>query len=446
VVVGLCVAGLTLAVLVSLQVHDGGISPSRPSATTPPMVKTPTPGPAPCPGPGGCTVTGATGLPVQVMAWSWTTELDFYQPPSPLAAAPPGTLVRIQHLAPGVALPPHSVGWRILYHSESPSGSDVAVSGVVVAPAGPAPAGGFPLVSFAHGTTGLASLCAPSRYTTFEIPTLATFIRAGDAVVATDYPGLGTPGPEPYAVGVSEGRGVLDAARAAREVPGLHIGDRVVVYGYSQGGQAALFAGQLAPGYAPSLDLAGVVAEAPAVDLPGLVTHILSTPAFNGLFVTLAVSWSEVYPELPLTSLLTPAAIARDGVTASGCENQIQAAYAKLPSSRLATPGADPDAPGADPTWRLLLAANSPGGAPIGAPVLVLSGSADQVIPPSLTDRYVARACTADHDRITHDLVAGADHGTITTRGAAIAAAYVAARFAGRAVPPGCRTATVAGG
>ena len=448
VVTALLVAVLVAtAVAVAVQWPGGhrAAGPAHP-AGGPTMVTTPVPGPSPCPTSAGCTVAGATGRPVAVMPWSWATELAFYQPPDPLTPAPPGTLVRIQHLAPGVRLPTGSVGWRILYHSVSVTGVDTVDSGVVIAPAGAAPAGGFPLVTYGHPTAGLAALCAPSRYATFEIPSLASFLAAGDAVVATDYEGLGTPGPHPYLVGDSEGRSMLDAARAARQVPGLDVSRRVVAYGYSQGGQGALFAGQLAPAYAPDLDLVGVVAESPAVAFTRLIGHITTAAALNGLYVTLALSWSEVYPGLPLTSLLSPAAIARDGVTTSGCEAQISEAYAHLAPGRVRGPGTDPASPRTSPVWRAELAANSPGGRPIAAPVLVASGAADQVIPPALTADYVARACTADHDRVVHDIVAGADHGTIVPAAAGPITAYVAARLAGRPAPAGCHQATVARG
>lgn len=373
----------------------------------------------------------APGTSVQLVPWSWSSELSFYQPPSPLPEAPPGTLVRVQHLAPDTRLPSGTVAWRILYHSRSQSGSDVIVSGVVVAPSGPAPTGGFPVVDYAHATTGLAAACAPSRFSTLEIPSLATFIRTGDAVVATDYDGLGTPGPSSYVVGTSEGYAVLDADRAARQIPGLRISRRVVVLGYSQGGQAALFAGQLASSYAPTTDLLGVVAEAPAVELPQLVDHLMSRATFNGLVVTLAVSWSEVYPDLPLASLLSPVATALDTVTASGCELQIDSAYRTLSPTEVFSPAAFPTRAGTNPEWQDLLVANSPGARPLTAPTLVVTGSADTVLPHSLVSGFVDRACSVLDDPITYDTFSGANHGTITQAAASTVDGFVAARLAG---------------
>ncbi|MHB8220168.1 MAG: alpha/beta fold hydrolase, partial [Acidimicrobiales bacterium] len=343
---------------------------------------------------------------------------------------PPGTLIRIEHLAPGVRLPPDAVAWRILYHSRTLTGADTVVSGLVVAPSGPAPSGGFPVVDYAHATTGLAAICAPSRFTTLEIPSLSSFIRSGDAVVATDYEGLGTSGPSSYVLGNTEGYAVLDADRAARQIPGLLIGRRVVVLGYSQGGQAALFAGQLAPSYAPSVDLRGVVAEAPAVELPQLLVHLMSVATFNGLVVTVAVSWSGAYPRLPLGALLSPAATALAAVTASGCETQIVATYRRLSPAGAFTPTAFPTRATTNPVWQDLLEANSPGAGPLTSPTLIVTGSADAVLPESLVTEFVDRACSVLGDPITYDTFSGAGHGTITSVAAPTVDAFVATRLA----------------
>ena len=141
---------------------------------------------------------------------------SFYRPPSPLPSAPAGTVIRSQALPVDHALPAGTRAYRVLYHSTSASGGDLAESGVVVVPGGTPPVGGFPIVSWAHGTTGVASGCAPSVTGTSTVPDLAALVRAGDIVAATDYRGLGAPGQHPYLVGTSEAEDVLDAARAAR--------------------------------------------------------------------------------------------------------------------------------------------------------------------------------------------------------------------------------------
>ena len=102
-------------------------------------------------------------------------------------------------------------------------------------------------------------------------------VRDGYVVAATDYPGLGTPGPHPYLVGLSEARAVIDSVRVARSLPGAGGGNRFIVWGHSQGGHAALFTGLIAKSYAPELSLLGVAAAAPASELADLMDDDLST-------------------------------------------------------------------------------------------------------------------------------------------------------------------------
>jgi len=123
----------------------------------------------------------------------------FYDPPEPLPAAAPGTLIRSQPFA-GYDLPKGATAVRILYHSLALNGDDIAVSGVVLIPGGEPPAGGWPLIAWAHGTSGVARMCAPSLMKDVEYGDegLMPMVAAGFAVVATDYAGLGAPGRHAY--------------------------------------------------------------------------------------------------------------------------------------------------------------------------------------------------------------------------------------------------------
>ena len=118
------------------------------------------------------------------------------------------------------------------------------------------------MVTWAHGGAGMADICAPSKQSdiasghasTQALVAMArrrrgcvqTFLDAGYVIAATDYEGLGTPGLHPLLVGESEGRSVLDAARAARGLKPAAAASKALVFGQSQGGHAALFAGELA--------------------------------------------------------------------------------------------------------------------------------------------------------------------------------------------------------
>jgi dipeptidyl aminopeptidase/acylaminoacyl peptidase len=134
----------------------------------------------------------------------------------------------------------------LLYRSSGVTGKRTAVSGTLAVPKGRAPKGGWPLISWAHGTTGIADRCAPSRGGDAAPPLLERWLKAGYAIARTDYEGLGTPGDHPYLNGRSEGSALLDAARAARRLD-KRIGKRFLLAGHSQGGQAVLWAASMAP-------------------------------------------------------------------------------------------------------------------------------------------------------------------------------------------------------
>src|SRR6185312_3545075 len=206
----------------------------------------------------------------------------------------PGSIIRME---PMQSAPMGASAFRVLYRSRDRNGDAIAVSGVIVVPQTRAPREGRPIVAWAHGTTGIARKCAPSlRPAVFQqMRGLRELLARGYIVTATDYPGLGTAGPHPYLVGVSEGRAVLDSVRAARNFKNASASDRFAVWGHSQGGHAVLFAGELARNYAPELHLTGVAAAAPAtelgrlikMDLPGITGKILGAYALK--------AWSEVF-------------------------------------------------------------------------------------------------------------------------------------------------------
>ena len=186
-----------------------------------------------------------------------------------------------------------------------------------------------------HNTTGIARGCAPSLDPFHPLPgaseafyeqQVAGFVDGGFVAVATDYQGLGAvDGIHPFLVGETAAYNVLDAARAARALPGLDLAADTIIWGHSQGGHAAAWAGQLAPSYAPDLPISGVILGAPAAE-PGLVLAAATsgqaatapTP-LTGYIVTLVSAWSHVYPETAATPAFTPAALAKLDLVTRAC-------------------------------------------------------------------------------------------------------------------------------
>jgi pimeloyl-ACP methyl ester carboxylesterase len=181
--------------------------------------------------------------------------------------AQPGKLLRQEPLQERLVLENAEAGLRILYASQGWDDRPIAVSGDVLIPKGEAPAKGWPVLAWSHGTVGVADVCAPSFKGRSERDTryLNRWLAEGYAIVSTDYEGLGTPGTHAYLHCQSEANGNIDAVRAARQL-GLGLSKTWMVMGQSQGGQGALCTGAHAAQRAPELDFRGTLATAPAVN------------------------------------------------------------------------------------------------------------------------------------------------------------------------------------
>jgi pimeloyl-ACP methyl ester carboxylesterase len=317
-------------------------------------------------------------------------------------------VVRVEAAA---GAPLGATAWRILFRSTDLHGDPVLNSGMLVVPSGAAPPGGRTIVSWGHPTTGSAEKCAPSRsvdpYIWME--GLPELLKRGYAVVSTDYTGMGVPGPDSYLVGETEGRNVLDAARAARDLLDTGASDRVLLWGHSQGGQSALFAAQLARSYAPELDVRAVAVAAPATDLASLLRADIGDVSGVSIGSYAFAAYADVYGA-PLDSILTPEAIAALPAMNDFClltQNSALHKVAQPLVGRFVTGD-----PGTTQPWAGLLAANTPGATALPIPALVAQGLSDQLVRPSATAAFVAQQKRLGAE-VTYDEVPGATHGTI---------------------------------
>ncbi len=389
----------------------------------------------------GCsTLTGAATTTVassHITATSVDGSLaDFYRAPSPLAPGPAGSIIRSMVIPSAGQLPPGAVAYRVLYHSESIGGSDIAVSGMVVVPGGAPPKTGFPVVTWAHGTTGLAEQCAPSLDGFASIPLLDSLLERHVIVAATDYQGLGTPGGHPYLVGQSEAQGVLDAARAARNLVGGEASNTVVVLGYSQGGQAALFASQIASSYAPELFVAGAAVAAPVTSLDEFVpSSDTSSVDQTAVYAVMALdAWSHTYGNVSLSSVLTPTALRSAPDIASECSGALAATYASIDTSRLFPPGWDQS-----PAVRTDIADNEPGRYPTATPLLVVEGEEDTLTPYPTVSAFVATTlCRVEDDTVKYVPIADTGHSGLMQSAAPVLLRWISARVAGEPPSDSC--------
>ncbi|MDI1289373.1 MAG: lipase family protein, partial [bacterium] len=242
----------------------------------------------------------------------------FYTPPDPLTGTP-GTVIRLEPLGVSVA---GGSAFRMLYVSELPDGTPAASGGMLFIPDSPAPEGGRPVVAWAHGTLGMGNACAPSR-STDPLSDLTTWLpqamSLGWVVTTTDYVGIGTPGPVLYLIAQSEVRDLVNAVRAARNVPDAHAGRRYVTFGHSQGGHSSVWSGHLAPQYAPELELLGVAAAAPALELPDIIRAQWDTAAGWVIGPDVVESWPAFYAGLPLEGVLSQAGLNNSNRLAYEC-------------------------------------------------------------------------------------------------------------------------------
>lgn len=173
-------------------------------------------------------------------------------------------------------------GWRILYVSLGSAGTEIAVSGLVLLPNGEPPQGGWAVISYAVGTTGITAIAAPSldpHATVLGYPawtTIPSFLQAQYAVVLSDQEGRGTAGPHPYLHGPMLAANQIDVVRAGRELTS-ELSSTWVAMGASEGGQSTLFAAAVATAMAPELDYRGAVAECAPVEWPTLVGDMTDT-------------------------------------------------------------------------------------------------------------------------------------------------------------------------
>ncbi|WP_448808149.1 lipase family protein [Agromyces bauzanensis] len=309
----------------------------------------------------------------------------------------PGRLIRSEQFRTGI--PDDAEAWRILYTTTDHAGEPVLASGIVVRAAEGAD-GPRPVIAWAHGTTGFAEPCAPSivpdALAAGALPALDRILAEDWVLVATDYAGLGTPGPQPYLIGEGEGRSVLDAVRAARELDTVQFADETVVWGHSQGGHAALWTGEIATRYAPDVPLAGVAAMAPASDPVGLTENLPNVPGGSVFASYVAAAYTAAYDDVRSSEYITPAAqrLVREMSTRCLSEPGVLVSVLTALSIQRDRPVFD-----RDPTtgaFGARLEQNTPRGA-IAAPLLVAQGLADPLVEPSVQDAYIGARCDAGY-------------------------------------------------
>lgn len=357
-------------------------------------------------------VAGSWGLN-QWLAGGAPVIDGFYSPPADVPSGH-GRLIRTGDYAG--RSPANGDVSRILYTTQDANGRPAIASAMVITPTESEP-GPHPVIVWEHGTTGVARGCAPSladgTATKWAIPALEQVLAEGWVVVAPDYSGQGAPGVFPYLIGEGEGRSSVDAVLAAGEIDtDLVLSPRTVVWGHSQGGHAALFTTQVAPEYAPGLDIRGTAAISPAAD-PRALADILTAGAQDNALLTIMmafvlVPYSETYDDIDLGQYVSSAAEPIIREMTQRCLSEPGVVISALTALGLSE---DQPIDTGDLTTGAMgrrLAENTASG-PWGTPILVAWGAQDEVLPPSTQEDLVERLCAAG-ERVRWEVLAPNHH------------------------------------
>ncbi|MGW8883819.1 lipase family protein [Streptomyces sp. NPDC055749] len=395
----------------------------------------------------------------------------FYNPPAGLPTAN-GALIRSEALPLGLSIPGldgrpmPGTATRLMYRSTDSTGQPVAVTGAYIEPSAAWKGGGTrPLVALASGTVGQGDQCAPSlslQYPLkltgetlsvgYEALAIYRLLATGAAVVVTDYVGLGaTDRLHTYVNRLDQGHALLDAARAARAVPGASVtaDSRVGLYGYSQGGGASASAAELQPSYAPDVKVAGTYAGAPPADLTAVMKGI------DGSALAGALAWSvngfaQADPDLrevvEKNINATGRAALKDASTM--CVGDAIFGYGFTKSAKWTTSGTSlGDVIAAEPRARAALDKQRIGTLKPAGPVRVATGVQDDIVPHGQARQLAVDWCRKGAG-VTYDAIELPNLGDklltnhvvplITDQGEAIS--WLTDRLSGKAVVSNCWT------
>ena len=343
----------------------------------------------------------------------------------------PGRLIKTES-GLGYDVPPGVKVVRILYHSRNATGADVVASGVVLIPNGVTPPGGWPVIAWGHGTSGVAKQCAPSlmKDIYYGEEGLFPMVRAGYAVVAPDYSGLGTGEAHQYFDKRALAEDIINAIDAARRaVPSL--GTRWVVDGHSEGGFAAWGVAEKEVkrrdrGYLGAVSVAG------AAELRELIGS-MDSDRVSRLYVRLmAFGVHARFPDFSPSDILTGPAMQRyREATTMGCW------YYNYAITHDET-GGELRPKWAENKWvQAFTRENGLADEPIEGPLLLIAGGADRTEPSKEILTTALKACRRGLTLYFREY-AGLDHDPTMTRSIGFQLQWIRNRFLGAPFDSNC--------
>lgn len=222
----------------------------------------------------------------------------FYDWDVTLDGSSPGTVLRTRPMAYGAAnVTTPITSTQVLYRTTNQQDAAVTTVATVLRPLIPGPT---KLISFHTAYDGLGSECDPS-YTlsghgnseaaTIEQAVITGYMAAGYTVVVPDYEGEQLE----WTIGRQSAYAALDGIRAAETVLGLPSTTPVGLIGYSGGSVPTQWGAEVAPQYAPELNIIGAAAGGLPVDLAHNLPYVSGSKDWAGVIPALIVAYRRTY-------------------------------------------------------------------------------------------------------------------------------------------------------
>lgn len=372
----------------------------------------------------------------------------FFVPPTKKHPLRHGSLLRYRQTDVSLGSGPEQRAWNVVYRSRSARGRRNAVAGTVFVPSAPyAGKGPRPIVTFAVGTQGLDESCAPSRQfeagSEYENSNIAAALDEGWAVLVTDYEGYLRGQTPTYSAGRSQGHAVLDIVRAARKLPGAGLRRRalVAIWGYSQGGQSAAWAGEQEVRYTPEARVRGVVAGGVPANLKETAENLDGSPG-AGLLLAANVGVDRAYPRLVrLDTLLNAAGKAAVEQVKQQCVGETVATFAGRRTSDFTKGGRTLEQLEGRRGIKRVFRLNQLGFRKPSVPVLQYHSSNDEIVPlgqaVDLRNTYCKKGVRERFTTYPGEHVSG------SAAGMPAAIDWIGARFAGKRASSNCGTPVI---
>jgi len=388
-------------------------------------------------------------LTLSLAGAAWASPVEgpsgpaFYTPPTSSPTGSAGELVRYRPATLNLKVPlPGNRAWTVLYQSTDQRGAADFVTGTVIVPTSRwSGTGSRPVVTIGIGTQGIAPQCAPSKQmlsgSEYAAGEIIDALKAGYAVDVTDYQGYTTGAIPTYTAGRSEGQAVLDIVRAGRQVPGAGLTESNPTYawGYSQGGQAVGWAGELQATYAPNVKLSGVV-------VGGVPANLQEFGAFSGpstssgLEILSAIGLQAAYPEMKLGTL-TPAGEKAEATALSQCAVELLTSLKGVNFQELTTEHkALKELEESEPVLKKALEEQNLDNKSVPVPVYHYHGLEDEIVPVSQDVNLHYHWCTLG---VRDDMqLYNGEHLFTSAMAGGNALKWIQERVAGRSAPSTC--------